>query len=378
MTDSLPKSWRRASIAASSSSCRVRGDVDTIQAAIEARSANVAGIGLCRAERMLVLADRLLFVRSILMTSSAEGQKQELEEVRPLHQKECADILRIMSPLPVTFRLIDRPLSGFLPTPQELKDEIHDARLDEDWDRALFLETTRHRLMSLHEANPTMGHRGCRLSITYPEILRMQIRAILGAALDVVETGLTPTVEIMVPMVSCEEEIQQVVGVIHETAAQMLSHKSQRIHYRVGAMIEIPRAIICAGAIARHVDFISFGTNDLTQMTYGFSREDSGTYLSNYLRLGILTANPFVSIDPLGVGFLMGMAIRAVREANPDIEIGVCGDHTSDPDSIAFFQKLGVDYLCCTPERVPAVRKQLERHMGSPGENARTLQRVRQ
>ncbi len=214
------------------------------------------------------------------------------------------------------------------------------------------LQAVRDQVEALSESNPMMGHRGCRLSLTYPEILRMQVRAILEAAIVVAAEGFEPHPEIMVPLVSSEQEMRVLAGLIHATASELFAARDTRVDYKIGTMIELPRAAICAGAIAKHVSFISFGTNDLTQMTFGFSRDDARSYLDSYIEQGIFKADPFITIDQDGVGELMRMAIADVRRVNPSIKVGVCGEHGGDPESIGFFHGLGVDYVSCSPSRL--------------------------
>jgi pyruvate,orthophosphate dikinase len=305
---------------------------------------------------MFFATDRLRHMQSMILATNKNDRIEALEILLPMQQRDFEELFRSMSPLPVTVRLLDPPLHEFLPSIEEIDASIADARREEDWNRCLSLEATRLRVQLLSEANPMMGHRGCRLSLTYPEILRMQVRAILQAAIAVVAEGLETIPEIMVPLVASEEEMRELARMIHATSAEVFAEHLNNVPYRIGTMIELPRAAVCAGAIARHVSFISFGTNDLTQMTFGFSRDDARSYLDSYLQQGIFQADPFVTIDRDGVGQLMSMAIKSVREANPAIKIGVCGEHAGDPESIPFFQSLGVDYVSCSPARIPVAQ----------------------
>jgi pyruvate,orthophosphate dikinase len=265
-----------------------------------------------------------------------------------------------MPGLPVTIRLIDPPLHEFLPTEVAAREELAQARLQgTDVENIHRLEELLLRVQQLSESNPMMGLRGCRLGIVHPEIIVMQVKAILRAALRVKAEGIAALPEIMVPLVACVEEVRFLRKLIDVTAANLFAEEDlfgqegRRIGYRVGVMIEVPRAAACADEIAREVDFMSFGTNDLTQLTFGFSRDDAHKYLGTYLDLGILKHNPFVTIDREGVGSLIRLAVRKAREANPVIKIGICGEHGGDPASIAFFEELGVDYVSCSPARLP-------------------------
>ncbi len=333
-------------------SCKVRANADTPADARVAILHGAAGIGLCRTEHMFFAAGRLQHVRAMIMASTTAERVAALELLLPIQQGDFEALFRIMSPLPVTIRLLDPPLHEFLPSHRDIATDLATAHRDEDWERCITLQAVQAQIEALSETNPMMGHRGCRLSLTYPEILRMQVRAILQAALVVAAEGLEPHPEIMVPLVSSEQEMRVLAGLIHSTASELFAASNSRIDYRIGTMIELPRATICAGPIAKHVSFISFGTNDLTQMTYGFSRDDARSYLDSYIEQGIFETDPFITIDPDGVGELMRMAIMNVRRVNPSIKIGVCGEHGGDPKSIAFFQRLGVDYVSCSPSRL--------------------------
>ena len=333
--------------------CKVRANADTPADAAAAIACGASGIGLCRTEHMFFAADRLDAVRAMILARTESDRIAALEQLLPIQQTDFEALFRTMSPLPVTIRLLDPPLHEFLPSTRDLDEEITAARNEENWDKCLTLEGVRKKVEALTEANPMMGHRGCRLSLTYPEILQMQVKAILQAALVVASEGFKPQPEIMVPLVSSEQEMKALASLIHTAANEIFdATPEQRVDYRIGTMIELPRAAVCAGPISKHVSFISFGTNDLTQMTYGFSRDDARSYLDCYLEQGIFKADPFITIDQEGVGQLMEMAIRSVRSINPSIKIGVCGEHGGDPDSIEFFCSLGVDYVSCSPSRL--------------------------
>ena len=332
--------------------CEVRANADTPADAANARQAGAVGIGLCRTEHMFFDEDRLTHMRTMILASTREDRVRALNVLLPMQQADFENLFRVMSPLPVTIRLLDPPLHEFLPAPEEIDAEVADARRDEDWDRCTQLEAIIHRIKSLVETNPMMGHRGCRLSLTYPEILEMQVRAILNAATTVRAQGFETIPEIMVPLVASEQEMERLAQMIRKTADDVELELGVSIPYRIGTMIELPRAAVCAGPISKHVQFISFGTNDLTQMTFGFSRDDSSRYLNSYLEQGILKSDPFIRIDEEGVGSLIESAIRNARAVNPSIKVGVCGEHGGDPDSIKFFHKLGVDYVSCSPARI--------------------------
>jgi pyruvate,orthophosphate dikinase len=330
----------------------VRANADTPEDACRALAEGAAGIGLCRTEHMFFAPERLPHMRAMILAVSQEERLRELNELLPMQQTGFEEMFRIMSGRPVTIRLLDPPLHEFLPSRDELDGEITSARREEDWDLATTLEKMRERAAALGESNPMMGHRGCRLSITSPEILHMQVVAILQAALRVRDQGYTPEPEIMVPLVASEEEMSTLAGMIRKTAAEVFAREGTTLAYRIGSMIELPRAALVADAIAVHVDFLSFGTNDLTQMTYGFSRDDSRTYIDPYIERKILTADPFVTVDRKGVGALMELAIRSAKGVHPGVKIGVCGEHGGDPASIEYFYSIGVDYVSCSSSRL--------------------------
>jgi pyruvate,orthophosphate dikinase len=348
--------------ARSFSTCDVRANADTPEDARNARKAGAVGIGLCRTEHMFFSSDRLELVRKMILANTKEERVDVLKSILPLQQRDFEAIFRTMAPLPVTIRLLDPPLHEFLPSSHDVNAELGAARRAEDWEHGIALEALIKRIESLTETNPMMGHRGCRLSLTYPEILEMQVHAILQAAAVVSrETGESPVPEIMVPLIASEQEMRVIAQMIRDTAAAVESDLAEAglpciVEYRVGTMIELPRAALCAGEIAKHVSFVSFGTNDLTQMTFGFSRDDCRSFLDTYLEQNILPNDPFTTIDRDGVGQLIKMAITALREVNPLIKIGVCGEHAGDPKSIQFFKSVGVDYVSCSSSRIPVAR----------------------
>jgi pyruvate,orthophosphate dikinase len=326
---------------------------------------------------MFFASDRLPHVRSMILASNVDDRKKALYKLLPMQQEDFAALFREMSPLPVTIRLLDPPLHEFLPKLDEVRAELELARSKEDAQIVDKLEALLLRVQSLTETNPMMGHRGCRLSITYPEILVMQVTAIFQAALEVGEEGFVVAPEIMVPLVACAEEIRHLRRLIDETAIEVFAKDGRSFDYSVGTMIELPRAAICAGTFADQVSFVSFGTNDLTQMTFGFSRDDARKYLDSYLEQGILPSDPFITIDQEGVGALIETAIRQLKAKNSKIKIGVCGEHGGDPASIAFFKSLGVDYVSCSPARLPVAQLAMAQAEAVPfDECATTLLRI--
>ena len=361
-------SWARAC-----SITKVRANADTPQDATRARDASATGIGLCRTEHMFFAKDRLAHIRSMILASTPAAREDALALLLPVQQLDFEAFFHAMAGLPVTIRLIDPPLHEFLPSEIAVRDELAQARLRGTGSQeVLRLEELLQRVQQLSESNPMLGLRGCRLGIVHPEILVMQIKAILQAALRVEGEGVEVLPEIMIPLVACVEEVRHLRKLIEDTATVVLHQQGRRIDYRIGVMIELPRAAVCADEIAREVDFMSFGTNDLTQLTFGFSRDDAHKYLDSYLELGILKHNPFLTIDRGGVGSLIEMAVCKARAANPKIKIGICGEHGGDPASIAFFESVGVDYVSCSPARIPiaqlsAARTSLGRQPVEPG-----------
>jgi pyruvate,orthophosphate dikinase len=314
---------------------RVRTNADTPADAAKAREFGAEGIGLCRTEHMFAEAERLELVREMILAGDEEGRRSALDRLLPIQQGDFEGIFEAMAGLPVTIRLLDWPLHEFLPPLEEAQDE----RL-------------RERIRSLHEANPMLGWRACRLGLFFPEIYEMQVRAIARAALAVGERlGRPPLVEIMHPLVGLGEELRRLRELTVRTAAE-----EGELEYLVGTMIELPRACVRADEIAEHADFFSFGTNDLTQTALGLSRDDSGRFLSHYLEHGILERDPFETIDQGGVGELMRIAVERGRSVREDLKLGICGEHGGEPKSVAFCHELGLDYVSCSPYRVPLAR----------------------
>jgi pyruvate,orthophosphate dikinase len=347
----------------------VRANADTPDDARKALAAGARGIGLCRTEHMFFAPDRLPHVRAMILAATADERKSALNTLLPMQQKDFELLFCVMAPWSVTIRLLDPPLHEFLPSLDEMNFDLAFARQTEARASIERLELLAERVKALAETNPMMGHRGCRLSITYPEILEMQVKAILQAAIAVkAEKGLNIVPEIMVPLVASAEEMRWLRYKIDEVASDLFSSCGKSISYQVGTMMELPRAVMCASSIAEYVSFVSFGTNDLTQMTYGFSRDDSARFLDPYLKKGILSSDPFVTIDQEGVGALIEMGISRLRTANPKIKIGACGEHAGDPESIRFLASLGVDYISCSPGRIPIA--QLAAAQASPESEA--------
>jgi pyruvate,orthophosphate dikinase len=315
---------------------RVRANADTPDDAVKAREFGAEGIGLCRTEHMFMAEDRLPIVREMILARSEEARRSALARLLPMQQGDFEGIFEAMAGFPVTIRLLDPPLHEFLPPLEEATDD-----------------RMRRRILELREANPMLGTRGCRLGLQWPEVYEMQVRAIVRAARAVAErTGTPPLVEIMHPLVGFGEELRRLRALTERVAAEEPS-----VEYRCGTMIELPRACVRADEIAETADFCSFGTNDLTQTTLGFSRDDAeGKFLTHYLESGILDKNPFEVLDQEGVGELMRIAVERGRSVKPDLKMGICGEHGGEPRSVGFCHTLGLDYVSCSPYRVPLAR----------------------
>ena len=328
----------------------VRTNAETPLDAETAVKFGAEGIGLCRTEHMFFDPERIGAVRQMIMANSESGRRTALARLLPFQREDFRKLFTIMAPLPVTIRLLDPPLHEFLPhEPAEI--ELVAEALGTD------VETMHRRLAELAEANPMLGHRGCRLGVTYPEIYEMQARAIFEGAIAVAkETGLAPIPEIMIPLIATRKELELTRAQVEKVAAEVFAEAGQSIEYSVGTMIELPRAAMLADKIAEVADFFSFGTNDLTQTVFGLSRDDAGKFLPYYVDAGILPKDPFVSIDVEGVGELVRIAAEKGRSARPGLKLGICGEHGGDPASIAFCEKVGLDYVSCSPYRVPVAR----------------------
>lgn len=329
---------------------KVRTNADTPADAANAIRLGAEGIGLCRTEHMFFEPDRIPKIRRMILSKTVEEREKALEELIPFQKGDFKGIYEVMEGRPVTIRFLDPPLHEFVPT--EEKDIQELAK-----DMGLSAAEVRATCEELHEFNPMMGHRGCRLSVTYPEIARMQTRAVIEAAIEVKqEKGFDIVPEIMVPLVGDKKELKFVKDVIVETAEQVKAEKGSDLRYIVGTMIEIPRAALLANEIAEEAEFFSFGTNDLTQMTFGFSRDDAGKFLVDYYKSKIYESDPFARLDQNGVGQLVEMAAKKGRAVKPGLKLGICGEHGGDPSSVEFCHKVGLDYVSCSPFRVPIAR----------------------
>jgi pyruvate,orthophosphate dikinase len=329
---------------------KVRTNAETPREAEQARQFGAEGIGLCRTEHMFFDTGRIMAMREMIVASHEEGRRAALAKILPMQRQDFIELFEIMAGLPVTIRLLDPPLHEFLPQQDEEIDELAAVMgIDPGGLRA--------RLHQLEEENPMLGHRGCRLAISYPEIAEMQARAIFEAAVEAGRrTGAPVVPEIMVPLVALKAELDILKAIIVKVAKEVEAASGASISYQVGTMIELPRAALRAAEIAQSAEFFSFGTNDLTQTTFGLSRDDSGSFLGHYLAQGILSADPFVSIDTEGVGELVRIGVERGKATRPDIKLGICGEHGGDPASILFCESVGLDYVSCSPFRVPVAR----------------------
>lgn len=327
----------------------VRTNADTPHDAATAREFGAVGIGLCRTEHMFFEDNKIKAMREMILATDTEGRRKALAKLLPIQTEDFKGIFRAMNGLPVTVRLLDPPLHEFVPQTESGQIELAKAMGVEP-------KVVHDRVEQLHELNPMLGHRGCRLGNTYPEITEMQTRAILGACLELKKEGVETHPEIMVPLVGVVEEFKQQARVIRETAETLFKEQGDRIDYHVGTMIEVPRAALTADEIAKEADFFSFGTNDLTQMTFGYSRDDVNTFLPIYLDKKILKVDPFQQLDQRGVGQLVQMGAEKGRSAKPTIKLGICGEHGGDPSSVEFCHRVGLNYVSCSPFRVPIAR----------------------
>ena len=329
---------------------KVRTNADTPRDAKQAVIFGAQGIGLCRTEHMFFDKDRIFSMRKMILADTVEGRREALAELEPMQQKDFEDLYEIMDGMNVNVRFLDPPLHEFLPQEDSLIEELAKA-INKS------VAEVKDRIAELHEANPMMGHRGCRLAVTYPEICEMQTTAIIKAAINVSKkTGKLISPEIMVPLVLEERELKFVKNIISTTADKLIAESGLDMQYHVGTMIEIPRAALLADEIAKDAEFFSFGTNDLTQMTFGFSRDDAGKFLPAYYENKIFEEDPFKTLDQNGVGKLVEMAVKLGRSTRSDLHVGVCGETGGDPKSIEFYHKVGLDYVSCSPFRVPVAR----------------------
>ena len=328
---------------------KVRTNADTPKDAIQARKFGAEGIGLCRTEHMFFEEERIFNFRRMISADTVEKREEALEKILPYQRKDFEGLFEAMEGDPVVIRYLDPPLHEFLPhTDEEIKPLAESLGMS--------FEDLKNRVESLKEFNPMMGHRGCRLAVTYPEIAKMQTRAVIEAAINVNKKGMNVTPEIMIPLVGDINELKYVKKIVCETADEVIKNAGVELKYHVGTMIEIPRAALTADKIAEEAEFFSFGTNDLTQMTYGFSRDDAAKFLNEYYTKGIFENDPFAKLDQNGVGKLVEMAAKLGRETRKDIHMGICGEHGGEPSSVEFCHRVGLDYVSCSPYRVPLAR----------------------
>ncbi len=328
---------------------RVRANAETPLDTRTARQFGAEGIGLCRTEHMFFDAERITAVREMIVADTEEGRRKALAKIEPMQKNDFVEIFKIMEGLPVTIRLLDPPLHEFLPKSDAEMAEV--ARV-----AGISVEKVKIRAQQLHEANPMLGHRGCRLAVTFPEICEMQARAIFEAASEVQKAGITVLPEVMIPLIITKKEFVMLKEVIDREAEKARLKTGQKVNYMVGTMIELPRAALMAGQIAESAEFFSFGTNDLTQTTLGISRDDAGNFMPDYIRTGIVDRDPFASLDQQGVGELIRIAGERGRHTRSNLKLGICGEHGGDPDSINFCESVRLDYVSCSPYRVPIAR----------------------
>ena len=327
----------------------VRTNADTPRDARQAMKFGAEGIGLCRTEHMFFEEERIFAIRQMIVSDTEEQREKALEKLLPMQRGDFEELYKEMKGNPVTIRFLDPPLHEFVPhTDEEIKPLAEEL--------GMTFEALKEKIATLHEFNPMMGHRGCRLAVTYPEIARMQTRAVMEAAINVDKTGLKVVPEIMIPLVGEVKELAYVKNIVVETINKVFEEQNYKLDYKIGTMIEIPRAALTADKIAEEAEFFSFGTNDLTQMTFGFSRDDAGKFLGDYYKKQIFESDPFARIDQEGVGQLIEMAVNKGKETRPDIKLGICGEHGGDPSSVDFCHRAGLTYVSCSPFRVPIAR----------------------
>jgi pyruvate,orthophosphate dikinase len=337
----------------------VRTNADTPHDAAVARDFGAEGIGLCRTEHMFFGDDRIPVVREMILAEDEYSRKEALSKLLPMQREDFIGIFRAMEGYPVTIRLLDPPLHEFLPKHEELAEKfrlLESEALESNEGELLILKDIMDRVESLLEINPMLGHRGCRLGITYPEIYEMQVQAIVEAACQLKTEGIDIVPEIMIPLVCHVNELKAAKKHVTNVVEAVLAEKKVKMDYLVGTMIELPRAALTADQIAREAEFFSFGTNDLTQTTFGFSRDDAGKFLPCYVADGILENDPFAVLDQEGVGQLVKIGIEKGRSTRPDLKIGICGEHGGEPSSVKFGYRVGLDYVSCSPFRVPIAR----------------------
>ena len=328
---------------------KVRTNADTPRDAIQARKFGAEGIGLCRTEHMFFEEDRIFNFRRMIAAETLEQREEALEKILPYQRSDFEGLFKAMAPYSVTIRYLDPPLHEFLPhTDEEIRPLAESLGMS--------FEALKKRVESLKEFNPMMGHRGCRLAVTYPEIAKMQTRAVIEAAINVNKEGLNVEPEIMIPLVGEVKELKFIKDIVCATANEIIKNAGVELKYKVGTMIEIPRAALTADEIAKEAEFFSFGTNDLTQMTFGFSRDDASKFLGDYYKNNIYEQDPFAKLDQVGVGKLVKMAVELGRSTRPDLHLGICGEHGGEPSSVEFCHNVGLDYVSCSPFRVPLAR----------------------
>jgi pyruvate,orthophosphate dikinase len=328
---------------------QVRTNADNPEQTQNAIAFGAVGIGLTRTEHMFFEGDRIDAMREMILADTLEAREAALAKLLPYQREDFHGIFKALKGFPATIRFLDPPLHEFLPHAKE-------QQMDLSRKLNIPVEKIMNRVHELHEFNPMLGFRGCRLGIKYPEITRMQARAVFEAAADATKQGFKAKPEIMIPLVGFKKELDLQVEIVHEVARQVQAEKKVKFAYSVGTMIEVPRGALTADEIAQTAEFFSFGTNDLTQTALGMSRDDSGSFLGPYQEAEILKRNPFATIDQTGVGQLMQIAIQKGRQSRPDIKLGICGEHGGDPDSVKFCHKLGLSYVSCSPFRVPVAR----------------------
>ncbi|NLB89866.1 MAG: pyruvate, phosphate dikinase, partial [Clostridiales bacterium] len=330
----------------------IRTNADTPKETIQALEFGAQGIGLCRTEHMFFEADRIAAVREMILSDTEEQRRAALDKILPMQQGDFEGMFRALEGRPMTVRYLDPPLHEFLPQKSMTK-EIEDLAKQLN----MSVNDVETKIDALHEFNPMMGHRGCRLAVTYPEIAEMQTRAVLQAAIKVKkETGFNVEPEIMIPLVGSKKELAFVKKIVLETAEVVFAEIGEKVNFTVGTMVELPRACVTADEIAEEADFFSFGTNDLTQMSFGFSRDDAGKFLESYYDTQIFESDPFARLDQDGVGKLVETAVKLGRQTKPELKLGICGEHGGDPSSIAFCHNVGLNYVSCSPFRVPIAR----------------------
>jgi pyruvate,orthophosphate dikinase len=336
---------------------KVRANADIPRDAIQAREFGAEGIGLCRTEHMFFAADRLPHMRTMILADNEKDRRAALKKLLPMQRSDFLGIFKAMDGLPVTIRTLDPPLHEFLPRREDLLVEIAKLEITKPKSPKLKeLHTLLKRVEDLHEVNPMLGHRGCRLGVTYPEITEMQARAIIEAAVIASEKGIKAIPEIMIPLTTGIKEMKNQADIVKRVAEEVFLEKKKRVDYMVGTMIELPRAALVADEIAREAEFFSFGTNDLTQTTFGFSRDDINKFLPEYLKQGIFKQDPFAVLDQQGVGQLVEMAVKKGRSTRPNLKVGICGEHGGEPESVKFCHRVGLNYVSCSPFRVLTAR----------------------